>query len=576
MNNLRLTLVVALLFVGYLLWDAWQQDYGPRPEPRTTETTEQQSEAPDAQPPADDAVPEADAGDVPDDVAADLPEGESDETPDAAPASPRSDEPRVTVETDVLRAVISASGATMAEAYLLEYPKEVDRPDDPVQVLAQSPGNVFLAQSGLLSDDAEVPDHRASFTADRRNYVMEAGSSTLEVPLTWEGDGIRVTKTYTFTRGSYVVDVTERVENRAGESLSVREYRQLQRTPRRDDGGFSLTNPERYSYFGAAVYSPEDHYIKVEFDEMAEQPFSREITGGWAAMVQHYFFAAWLPPDEESNFYYSNVHEPGGLPRYIIGAMSPREAVPSGGSHEFGKRLYVGPKLQDELEDVAPGLELTVDYGIFTILAQPLFWLLSLVHSLVGNWGFAIIGVTILIRLAFFKLTETQFRSTAKMRKLQPKMKSLKERYGDDKQKLNQAMMELYKKEKVNPLGGCLPLLVQIPFLIAFYWVLLESVELRQAPFIFWLNDLSSPDPYYILPLIMGATMFIQQKMTPMPTADPMQEKMMMMLPLVFTVMFAFFQSGLVLYWTVNNALSVAQQWFITKRIDAEPEKKNK
>lgn len=577
MNNLRLTLVIALIFVSYLLWDAWQQDYGPRPEPRTTE---QQNGAPTARPPADDAetpepVPD-DGGDVPAGVAAELPGATQGDTPDSAPRAGRTDEPRVVVETDVLRVAISGNGATLSEAYLLDYPEDVDRPDDPIRLLANDPGNVFLIQSGLLSDESRVPDHRAVFTAARDRYVLDAAADTLDVPLTWEGDGVRVTKTYTFTRGSYVVDVVERVENTAGEALAVREYRQLQRTPRQDDGGFSLTNPERYSYFGAAVYSPEDRYIKVEFDEMEERRYSREITGGWAAMVQHYFFAAWLPPEDEANFYYSNVHQPGGAPRYIIGAMSPQVEIPGGGSHEFNSRLYAGPKLQDELEDVAPGLPLTVDYGIFTILAQPLFWLLSLVHSLVGNWGWAIIGVTILIRLAFFKLTETQFKSTAKMRKLQPKMKSLKERYGDDKQKLNQAMMELYKKEKVNPLGGCLPLLVQIPFLIAFYWVLLESVELRQAPFMFWLNDLSSPDPYYILPLIMGATMFIQQKMTPMPTADPMQEKMMMMLPLVFTIMFAFFQSGLVLYWTVNNALSVLQQWFITKRIDAEPDKKGK
>lgn len=576
MNNLRLTLIIALLFVSYLLWDAWQQDYGPRPDPQTTQQTD---DVPGTQPPADDETgePAADpGGDVPADVAADLPGAQREDRPEAPSRAAGRDDPRVTVETDVLRVAISASGATLSEAYLLAYPEEVDRPDEPIRLLANAPGNVFLAQTGLLSDDATVPDHRAEFSADRDRYFLAAGSSTLEVPLTWEGDGIRVTKTYTFTRGSYVVDVAERVENTAGQALTVREYRQLQRTPRQDGGGFSLTNPERYSYFGAAVYSPEDRYIKIDFEDMEDRRYSREISGGWAAMVQHYFFAAWIPPAEEPSFYYSNVHQPGGLKRYIIGAMTPQVEVPAGGSHEFATRLYAGPKLQDELEDVAEGLQLTVDYGIFTILAQPLFWLLSLVHSVVGNWGFAIIGVTILIRLAFFKLTETQFKSTAKMRKLQPKMKSLKERYGDDKQKLNQAMMELYKKEKVNPLGGCLPLLVQIPFLIAFYWVLLESVELRQAPFMFWLNDLSSPDPYYILPLIMGATMFIQQKMTPMPTADPMQEKMMMMLPLVFTIMFAFFQSGLVLYWTVNNALSVAQQWFITKRIDAEPDKKHK
>lgn len=571
MNNLRLFLVISLVFVGYLLWDAWQRDYAPRPEPTSVarETTERQASSP----PTDDGEPAVETGgDVPTGVAADLPAGTgAATTPDAPEPAAVADGPQVTVETDVLRVAISARGATLTDAYLLGYPVEVDKPGVPFQLLSREPGRVFIAQSGLISDDAKVPDHRDRFTAPRERFVLGPESDTLQVPLTWQGDGVRVTRTFTFQRGSYVVDVTERVENTTGNAVSVREYRQLQRSPRPENGGFSLTNPERYSYFGAAVYSPEDHYIKVEFEGMEEKRYQREITGGWAAMVQHYFFAAWIPPAEESNYYYSDIHSPAGANRYIIGGMTPRVSVPAGGSHEFSARLYTGPKLQDELEDVAPGLELTVDYGIFTILAQPLFWLLSLVHSVVGNWGWAIIGVTILIRLAFFKLTETQFRSTAKMRKLQPKMKALKERYGDDKQKLNQAMMEMYRKEKVNPLGGCLPLLVQIPFLIAFYWVLLESVELRQAPWMLWINDLSAPDPYYILPLIMGATMFLQQKMTPMPTADPMQEKMMMALPLVFTIMFAFFQSGLVLYWTVNNALSVAQQWFITRRIEAEP-----
>lgn len=564
MTNLRITLLVALLFVGYLLFAAWQRDYAPRPEP--SQTTQQ--EVQEALPAVDDEEPAREDGpsDVPQDVPA---------LTQPAPQTPRAEETareerEVTVDTDVLRVIISMRGGTLREAHLKNYPVEVDQPDTPVQLLEGGPGKVFLAQSGLQGDPMRLPDHNTRFHAPQQRFELAPGLERISVPLTWTSDGITVTKTYTFTRGSYVVEVTETLENASGAPIRARQYRQLQRTPRLDGDGFSLTNPERYSYLGAAVYSPEDKFIEVDFEGMREQPFSREITGGWAAMVQHYFFAAWIPQAEQPNRYYSNVFEPGGPPRYIIGAMTPYATVAADGAHQFQTRLYLGPKLQGELEDVAPGLGLTVDYGIFTILAQPLFWLLAFVHRFVGNWGWAIVVVTILIKLAFYKLTETQYKSMAKLRKVQPRMQALKERYGDDKQKLNQAMMELYKQEKVNPLGGCLPLLIQIPFLIAFYWVLLESVELRQAPWMLWINDLSAPDPYYILPAVMGASMLIQQKLTPTPSADPVQEKMMMTLPLVFTVMFAFFQAGLVLYWTVNNVLSLAQQWYITRKIDAK------
>jgi YidC/Oxa1 family membrane protein insertase len=298
---------------------------------------------------------------------------------------------------------------------------------------------------------------------------------------------------------------------------------------------------------------------------MQKANLNREVTGGWTAMIQHYFVGAWIPPGEQAERYYTRALQDE---RYVIGLIGPSLTVEPGSEQSSSARLFVGPKLQHRMEAVAPGLELTVDYGKLTFIAEPIFWLLEKIHSLVRNWGWSIIFLTILIKLAFFKLSETSYKSMANMRKLAPRLQALKERYGDDKQKLNQAMMDMYKKEKVNPLGGCLPVLVQIPVFISLYWVLLESVEMRQAPFMLWIQNLSSPDPYYILPLIMGATMLIQQKLNPAPM-DPMQAKVMMVLPVVFTVFFAFFPSGLVLYWVVNNTLSIAQQYVITKRVEA-------
>jgi YidC/Oxa1 family membrane protein insertase len=305
--------------------------------------------------------------------------------------------------------------------------------------------------------------------------------------------------------------------------------------------------------------------LKQSFDDIQDQNLSRDVVEGWAAMLQHYFVGAWVPPADETQRYYTRALKGE---RYVIGMIGPTLTAAPDSTVTAKSRLWVGPKLQHDMEAIAPGLELTVDYGKLTVIAKPIFWLLEKIHGVVGNWGWAIIILTLLIKLAFYKLSETSYKSMANMRKLAPRLKSLKERYGDDKQKLNQAMMDMYKKEKVNPLGGCLPVLVQIPVFIALYWVLLESVEMRQAPFALWIQNLSAPDPYFILPLIMGATMIIQQKLNPAPM-DPMQAKVMMILPIVFTVFFAFFPSGLVLYWVVNNTLSIAQQYVITKRVEA-------
>lgn len=547
MDNQRLFLFIALCFVGLLLWQAWQRDYGLQPV----------AQAPQEQvvPPSDTAAPADDLPTAP--VSA---PGQ----PAASPAPDRALLPsgtRVRVVTDVLDVEIDTIGGDVRRAELLAYPVAPDKPEQPVRLLSDVPAELFVAQSGLLSSQTEAPSHRAQFTAEATEYRLQPNADEVRVPLRWTGSqGLQVTKTYVFHRNSYAIDVIYELENTAASPWTGHLYRQLQRVERPDQASRFI-----YTYTGAVVYSPEIKYEKVSFDDMREEPLNRDLTGGWAAMIQHYFLAAWVPEPDKTYRYYSNVVDGS---RYVIGMMGPDITLPADGKATIESRLVVGPKLQDHLAEIAPGLELTVDYGMLTVIAQPLFWLLSLIYKIVGNWGWAIVLLTVLIKLAFYKLSETSYRSMANMRKLQPRLQALKERYGDDRQRLNQAMMELYKKEKINPLGGCLPILVQIPVFIALYWVLLESVEMRQAEFILWLNDLSAPDPYYVLPLIMGVSMLLQQKLNPSPL-DPIQQRIMMILPIVFTVFFAFFPAGLVLYWVVNNILSIAQQWVITRRIEA-------
>jgi YidC/Oxa1 family membrane protein insertase len=381
---------------------------------------------------------------------------------------------------------------------------------------------------------------------------------------------VSVTKSFIFKRNDYQIEVRHTLSNDSGSVWQGSRYDQLQKAKEldEDDGGFS--NPGRYSFNGIGFYSPEEKFEKVDFDDVEDDEYNSRNSGGWLSMVQHYFFAAWIPPAAEENTYSTAEFAPSGWPRYIARAVAAPVTVNPGTSHEFSSSLYVGPKLQDNLPEIAEGLNHTVNYGIFTVFSKPLFWLLSSIHKYVNNWGWAIIFLTVLIKLAFFKLTEAQYKSMARMRKLQPRIESLKERYGDDKQRMSQAMMEMYKKEKVNPLGGCLPILVQIPIFIALYWVLLESVELRQAPFMGWLTNLSVRDPYFILPALNAGFMVMTQRLTPTTGMDPMQAKMMKAMPLVFSVMFAFFPAGLVLYWATNAGLSLAQQWYITRKIAAQ------
>jgi YidC/Oxa1 family membrane protein insertase len=413
-------------------------------------------------------------------------------------------------------------------------------------------------------NDGPAPNHYAPFVPEQTEYRLADGQDTLEVRLNWsDPSGVKVTKIYTFHRSSFLVELNQRVENGSASDWQGSQYRQFQRTPPKAVSGFFGSGV--ITYTGAVVSTPEQRYEKISFDDIAKQPLNQRVTDGWVAMIQHYFLGAWVPnPGETDTFYTKSV----GGNRYVVGMTGEAQPVPAGESRDFRTRLYVGPKLPDVLEKVAPNLQLTVDYGTLTVIAEPLFWLLKAIHAIVGNWGWSIIILTILIKLAFYKLSETSYRSMANMRRLAPELTRLKELYGDDKQKMNEAMMSMYKREKVNPLGGCLPILVQIPVFIALYWVLVESVQLRQAPFMFWIKDMSIPDPFYVLPLIMGVTMFIQQKLSPAPP-DPIQAKVMMSLPIVFTFMFLWFPSGLVLYWVVNNVLSIAQQWVITKRVES-------
>jgi YidC/Oxa1 family membrane protein insertase len=558
MPNLRSFLLVALAFVAFLLWQAWEQDYALQPAvaPATSETT-------DAPAPA--AVPVDDAP-----AAADVP---SSAAPASAPAA-ATDTPAtgdvVMVETDVLRVAIETRGGNVVRAELLHYPIAPKRKDQPVRLLSDDAATWYVAQSGLVSATGSAPDHRAAYQSAQSRYRLEDGADALEVPLTWDdGSGVRVTKVLRFTRGAYTIGVRHDVANDGTAAWRGSAYRQLQRVAPAAPSGYSFTNPEAYSFVGAGWYSPEERFESLAFDEFAEEPLKREIADGWAALLQHYFVAAWIPARGETNAYSTEVLGGAGAPRYLVRQVGPAVEVAPGARGTLDATLYVGPKLQELLPEVAPGLEYTVDYGMVTVIAQPLFWLLSWLHKLLGNWGWAIVMITVLVKLALYPLSEAQYRSMAKMRKMQPRLAALKERYGEDRQKLNQAMMELYQKEKINPMGGCLPLLVQIPVFIALYWVLLESVELRQAPFIGWIQNLSDKDPYFVLPILNGITMFAAQKLSPATGMDPTQQKIMQMMPVVFGVMFAFFPAGLVLYWTVNGMLGLAQQWVITRRVES-------
>jgi YidC/Oxa1 family membrane protein insertase len=548
MDNVRLMLWVSALLLVWICVQTWQADYAPRP------TTA--------------APPQSVAENTPLPVAPSAEQPAAEPAPAPAPVGPAVAAPApgqlVHVRTDVLDVEIDTRGGDLRSVRLPGYPVHKDRPDVTVQLLNPEPEHLFLFHTGLRAAGGRPEaNHLVPMQVRQTDYVLADGESELAVSLSWEAPGeVAVEKVYRFRRGRYDVALEYHVRNLGTEPYSAASYLQIQRLHKPPER--SYFDVDSYSFTGPVTYDGEKKQ-KLEVEELAERPFQQKLMKGWIASIQHHFVAAAVPPPDQEFSYDASVDQ--GV--YTLSAIGPAIAVAPGGEATMGAKLFVGPKLQSQLEEVADGLKLTVDYGWLTILAQPLFWLLQQIHRLVGNWGWSIILATFLIKLAFYKLTEASGRSMARMRKMQPRLAALQERYKDDRQAMSQALMELYKREKINPAAGCLPMLIQIPFFIAYYWVLLESVEMRQAPFALWITDLSTRDPFFVLPLLMAVAMFVQTSLNPAPP-DPVQAKLMKWMPVVFAGMFAFFPAGLVLYWLTNSVLSILQQWRINKVLAAD------
>ncbi|GGB65572.1 membrane protein insertase YidC [Shewanella inventionis] len=532
MESQRNILLIGLLFVSFLMWQQWQTDKAPQPVAQQT-------------------VTQTNAATI---NGADVPEADSTGMPVDLPATKN----LITVSTDQLDIKISPVGGDIVYAALVTHKVEIDK-DDPFIILEQTNTNTYIAQSGLIGRNGidSSAKGRAAFAAQQTSYTLADGQDTLSVPLTFTADnGVTYVKTFTFTRGQYDVGVDYSINNTSDAPLQVQMYGQIKQTIKESESSMMMP-----TYRGAAFSTQDTRYEKYDFEDMADKNLGKVTLGGWAAMLQHYFVSAWIPPATDSNTIFSSVSA-GGLAN--IGFRGAVYDIAPGVTQKISSQFYVGPKNQKALSEISETLNLVVDYGFLWWLAVPIHWLLMFYQSFVGNWGMAIILITLTVRGLLYPLTKAQYTSMAKMRNLQPKLTEMKERFGDDRQKMGQAMMELYKKEKVNPMGGCLPILLQMPIFIALYWVLLESYELRHAPFMLWINDLSVQDPYYVLPLLMGVSMWLMQKMQPMaPTMDPMQVKMMQWMPVIFTVFFLWFPAGLVLYWLVGNLVAITQQKII-------------
>lgn len=566
MDNIRFALLCAFGVVLFFLYQAWQADYGkqqapPAPEPVTAQRAD--TGVHDL-PPVPQTEPEQKT-----DAAAQHP------PPAQASLQPPPGGKTIQVFTDRLAVTIDLRGGDLRRVALLGVPVSSERPESDLNLLSDTPPNFFIAQSGLISPKRSAPDHGSPYTAPRTEYHLREGQDKLIVPLVWTApDGRKVTKIYTFYRDSYRVGLRYEIENASGQPWTVSPYLRFWRTPYQHSGDMPFSS----SFMGVGWYAAEPDeggysYATRALEDLPSEPVAVTQEGGWLAMVQHYFVAAVIPPPDRKVSYFAKPKPLSGFAAAAYGAGY------VGAAHQIAPQqhavipaqLFLGPKLQDRLGQVAPGLELTVDYGIFTFLARPLYWVLEKLYALVGNWGWAIVLLTIIIKLIFYKLSETQYRAMARMRKFAPRLQQIKEQYGDDRAKLQEKMMDLYKKEGFNPLGGCWPLLVQTPVFIALYWVLRASVELRFADWILWIDDLSAPDPYYILPCLLGVIMFIQQRLSASSmTMEPMQQRMMQIMPIGMAVFFAFFPVGLVLYYVTNSLLSIAQQWYIYRKLDNE------
>lgn len=545
MDIKRTILIVALAVVSYVMVLKWNQDYGQAALP-TQNVAASSTTAP--------ALPDTVSGNNASN-SADVPSANTDtSTPTETPVAASKD--LIQVKTDVLDIAIDPQGGDIAQLRLPLYPRRQDHPDVPFQLFDNGNERTYLAQSGLTGVDG--PDARPSgrpvFSAEKKNFELAPGQDQLVVDLKFSENGINYIKRFTLKRGLYDVQVSYLIDNESGKPWNGNLFAQLKRDASSDPSSSTATGTA--TYLGAALWTSSEPYKKVSMKDIDKAQLKETVQGGWVAWLQHYFVTAWIPQKGDNNVVQTRKDNQGN---YIIGFTGPTLTVEPGKTAETSATLYAGPKSQGVLKELSPGLELTVDYGILWFIAQPIFWLLQHIHSLVGNWGWSIIFLTMLIKGIFFPLSAASYKSMARMRAVAPKLAALKEQFGDDRQKMSQAMMELYKKEKINPLGGCLPILVQMPVFLSLYWVLLESVEMRQAPFMLWITDLSIKDPFFILPIIMGATMFIQQRLNPTPP-DPMQAKVMKLMPIIFTFFFLWFPAGLVLYWVVNNCLSIADR----------------
>jgi YidC/Oxa1 family membrane protein insertase len=577
MENIRFALLVAIGVLCFFLYQAWNNDH--THQPAQNQAAHGQAKTPRH------AGGQTPGHGVPAVSEANRPPQHAGHQAHAKP-SPKAPSPvrrhshkrhanMVRVVTDKLNVVISTRGGTLREVELRGVPASSNKPHSNLYLLNDSLPDFFIAQSGLIGGSGPAPNHHAQYHSAQNEYHLPPGQKTLRVPLTWTNDrGHKVTKVYTFTRGSYRIGLAYNVTNKAEQPWSLSQYVRFWRTPHHQS---SNNIPFSGTFFGVGWYQAKNGDASYQYqtkaaDDLAGSPLSLTQTGGWAAMIQHYFIGAVIPPAHTKVRLFAHPKPFAGHPKaFATGFVSAKKRIATGTSAKLTSTLFVGPKLQNQLNATAPGLDLTVNYGWFTVLAKPIFWVLSHLHEAVGNWGVAIILLTCLIKALFYKLSEIQYRGMARMRKFQPRMQQLKEQYGDDRAKLQAKMMELYKKEGFNPLAGCWPMLVQMPVFIALYWVLRESPELRFAPFVLWIQNLAAPDPYYILPIIFGATMFIQQRlMTSVTTMDPMQQRMMQIMPIGMAVFFAFFPAGLVLYYCVNNILSMTQQWYIYRKLDAE------
>ena len=543
MDNQRLILFILFTFSVFFLMDAWQKEKQP----------------PTASVPAASGAPSAGPAATP------IPSPTQPLTaiPAASPAAASGVLQKgdtVRVETDVFAAEIDTAGGDLRRLELLAHRDTLDKKNNLV-LLQQQPDHTYIAQAGLIGNN--LPNHRTRYITSERDVKLAAGADRVSVRLAAPpADGVTVTKVYTFHRGSYVIDVGYEVENKGAAAVRPDAYFQLVRD-NKSPAGDSAMLP---TYTGMAVYTDKEKFQKVAFSDVDKGKISypKKSNDGWIAFLQHYFLSAWLPANDAPREFYTQRLDNG---LYAAGVILSLGSIEPGANRALTVPLYAGPQEQDELAKLAPGLDLTIDYGWLTVIAKPLFWFLQWLYHWVGNWGVAIIILTVTIKALFYPLSATSYRSMARMRILAPRMQKVKDQYGDDRQRMNQAMMELYKTEKINPLGGCLPIVVQIPVFIALYWVLLASVELRHAPFMLWIDDLSAADPYFVLPVLMGATMIFQTYLNPEPP-DPVQAKIMKIMPIAFSIMFFFFPAGLVLYWLINNILSIAQQWQITRAME--------